>query len=340
MLPSSTARDRFTEWHKAARILVYDADSASLAEGGNVLGLLRKFRNEGYSRDVAFVKGGFHAIWRDMPSIIDTTPPPREDEDDGLPAMSKSLSAPAAAPALRTKHLPMSAFTLSSTAAASQPSLSLSQRRTMHLHSLSLSQPQSEVSLPSAVSLGPRTHLSLCSLCKPLNTHHAQAQVIPPTPMAIRADPFSTLAPLASTSASASLRLPPTKEGVATAAFPQYPDPTSLPTLSPQTGLHLRPHYNSLPPAPAVSLPFSCPSVSHQTPWSRYPMVELRPDLARIYFFPFSRTRGWSRAHKWTSWPSARTRWRGECGYGEEMDGAGWYSTSVWWCRTRSAHPA
>ena len=129
---------------------MYDADSAVLAEGGNVLGLLRKFRNEGYTRDVAFVRGGFHAVWREMPSLIDSEPPPREDDDDGLPAMSKSASAPAAAPTLRTKHLPMSAFTHSSTvaaAAASQPSLSLSQRRTMHLHSLSLSQSQSEVRL-------------------------------------------------------------------------------------------------------------------------------------------------------------------------------------------------
>ncbi|KAH8101595.1 hypothetical protein BXZ70DRAFT_891438 [Cristinia sonorae] len=145
MLPSVAARERFSDWQNADRILVYDADSSSLVEGGNLLGLLRKFRTEGYTRDVAFVKGGFHAVWREMPSLVDTQPPPREDDEDSLPAMTKSASAPSVAPALRTKQLPMSAFTLSSTAASSQPSLSLSQRRAMHHHSLSLSQSQSEM---------------------------------------------------------------------------------------------------------------------------------------------------------------------------------------------------
>lgn len=142
MLPTPASRERFTEWDRAARIVVYDADSVALADGSNLLGLLRKFRNEGYSRDVAFVKGGFHAVWRDLPAAIDTNPPPREDDDDGLPAMAKSASAPTAAPLLRATQLPVSV------SSPSQPALSLSQRRAaMHMHSLSLSQPQSAVGI-------------------------------------------------------------------------------------------------------------------------------------------------------------------------------------------------
>lgn len=145
MLPTPASRERFTEWNKAARIVVYDGDSVALVDGSNILGLLRKFRSEGYTRDVAFVKGGFHAVWRDLPTAIDTNPPPREDDDDGLPAMTKSVSAPTAAPLLRAKQLPTSAL---SSASSSQPALSLSQRRAaMHMNSLSLSQPQSAVGI-------------------------------------------------------------------------------------------------------------------------------------------------------------------------------------------------
>ena len=103
-------------------------------------------------------------------------------------------------------------------------------------------------------------------LLKSLTTHRTQTQAVPSTPMSSRADPFSTLAPPSSTSVSASLRLPPMQEGVVASAFPQFPDSTSVPTLSPPPGVHPRPHYHSMPPAPAVSLSslhFASPSGLH-----------------------------------------------------------------------------
>ncbi|THG93498.1 hypothetical protein EW026_g7754 [Hermanssonia centrifuga] len=47
MLSSASARARFTAWNSAHRILVYDADSQSLNEGGNLLGLMRSSAKRG-----------------------------------------------------------------------------------------------------------------------------------------------------------------------------------------------------------------------------------------------------------------------------------------------------
>jgi len=43
---------------QATRVLVYDADSNLLADGNNVLGLLRKFHSEGFTGELAWLKGG------------------------------------------------------------------------------------------------------------------------------------------------------------------------------------------------------------------------------------------------------------------------------------------
>ncbi|OBZ79060.1 Receptor-type tyrosine-protein phosphatase gamma [Grifola frondosa] len=86
MIPSPTARARFARWDHASRIVVYDADASVLANGGNLLGLMRKFRNEGFPvhRDIAWLR--------------------EEDaEHDHAEA------------ALRTRRLPKSAFTFAST---------------------------------------------------------------------------------------------------------------------------------------------------------------------------------------------------------------------------------
>ncbi|KDQ30254.1 hypothetical protein PLEOSDRAFT_1095875 [Pleurotus ostreatus PC15] len=140
MLPASTARSRFTRWHTAARIIVYDTDSAAIPDHSNIHGLLRKFRNDPvhFTGELAWVQGGFQAVWREQPHLIDNNPPPPEtdaEEDDQQQ------------PLLRAR-LPASAFSAASTTAAMspqrpQPRSTLSARlRASGIPSLSLSQPQ------------------------------------------------------------------------------------------------------------------------------------------------------------------------------------------------------
>lgn len=156
MLPNRIARRKFSQWRLARRILVYDADSAILPDGSNVLGLLRKFRAEvGLPADpqpsggqatspgelqLCWLKGGFQNVSREQPSLLDSSPASDDEDEDDTPSppsfadphyLAKSeisdptsmasrqmtLSMPTAnrPTLLRTKHLPMSAFTASST---------------------------------------------------------------------------------------------------------------------------------------------------------------------------------------------------------------------------------
>lgn len=113
MLHSSSARARFAAWPNANRILVYDADSVLVPDTSNIAGLLRKFRAEGFTGELAWVKGGFQAVWRDARHCVTTDhPSPDEDDPDGT-----TFSG-----ALRTKHLPKAAFSLSTTTAANAAS--------------------------------------------------------------------------------------------------------------------------------------------------------------------------------------------------------------------------
>lgn len=99
MLPTEAARRKFSQWRSAHRILVYDADSSTIHEGSNLLGLLRKFRAEGsqplpdgspspdadamvVERELTWLRGGFQAVWRERRDLIDSAPPPDEDELD------------------------------------------------------------------------------------------------------------------------------------------------------------------------------------------------------------------------------------------------------------------
>ncbi|KAF9229739.1 hypothetical protein BS17DRAFT_763243 [Gyrodon lividus] len=109
MLPSPSARARFAAWPSATRILVYDADSAFTPDTSNIAGLLRKFRAEGFTGELGWLRGGFQAVWREARELA-TTEQPTPDEDDSELADSSG--------ALRTKHLPKAAFSLSSTTAA------------------------------------------------------------------------------------------------------------------------------------------------------------------------------------------------------------------------------
>ncbi|KAF8525141.1 protein-tyrosine phosphatase-like protein [Hysterangium stoloniferum] len=109
MLPSNASRRRFSRWKDASRIIVYDADSHTMPEGSNVRGLLRKFDREGFTGDLAWLKGGFAEVWREQRTLVDERPPSpdsgEEDETTGY---------------LCAKKLPSSAFQQASTTTASQ----------------------------------------------------------------------------------------------------------------------------------------------------------------------------------------------------------------------------
>lgn len=110
MLPSSSGRRRFSAWRAASKILVYDADSQSIPDGSNILGLLRKFENEGFNGDLTWLKGGFAGVWREQRTLV----------DDGPPSPDSSEEEDAGAGYLRAKKLPSSAFQQVSTTTATQ----------------------------------------------------------------------------------------------------------------------------------------------------------------------------------------------------------------------------
>ncbi|KAJ7785694.1 hypothetical protein B0H16DRAFT_1294690 [Mycena metata] len=122
MLPSHSARTRFAAWRQAPRILVYDADSAALSDTSNIQGLLRKFRAEApdATTQLAWVQGGFQAVWSLRRDLVDVVPPPPESEtetDDDDDAVAE----PANSRVLRAHNLPRAAFALTSTTQAQGP---------------------------------------------------------------------------------------------------------------------------------------------------------------------------------------------------------------------------
>ena len=81
-LASPAARARFSAYASFAAVLVYDADSSALPEGGNLLGLMRKLGREGNKAEVCGGKGGFHAGWRERMDLVDREPPSDGEEEE------------------------------------------------------------------------------------------------------------------------------------------------------------------------------------------------------------------------------------------------------------------
>ncbi|KAH9920557.1 uncharacterized protein BXZ73DRAFT_104682 [Epithele typhae] len=123
MLPTPAARARLASWSNASRILIYDADSAVIPPTSNLLGLMRKFRNEGFppTRDIAWLRGGFHAAFKESPDMAHTGSPADEGDEDEADVQMETdrdpapLTALAPARVLRAKLLPQSAFTSTTT---------------------------------------------------------------------------------------------------------------------------------------------------------------------------------------------------------------------------------
>ncbi|KAJ7480085.1 hypothetical protein B0H11DRAFT_1725397 [Mycena galericulata] len=117
MLPSHSARTRFSAWRSASRILVYDADSTALTDTSNIHGLLRKFRAEAPDAAIslAWIQGGFQAVWALRRDCIDVVPPTPETDETEDEEPDEDRAAPRI---LRAHHLPRAAFALTSTTQA------------------------------------------------------------------------------------------------------------------------------------------------------------------------------------------------------------------------------
>ncbi|PFH54689.1 hypothetical protein AMATHDRAFT_231 [Amanita thiersii Skay4041] len=154
MLSNPAARSRFASWASASRILVYDADSSAIPESSIIYALLRKFKNEGFTRDLAWLRGGFQALVREARDIVDTQPesshPDPDDEDDNDISLRSNQSI------LRPNRLPMNAFTLSST--------TLSINSPSHFNSAPIA---SKVKPPGPLAFHPPPTLDTMSLARP-----------------------------------------------------------------------------------------------------------------------------------------------------------------------------
>ncbi|KAJ7451163.1 hypothetical protein FB451DRAFT_1526204, partial [Mycena latifolia] len=118
MLPSRGARTRFSAWRSAPRILVYDADSAAISDTSNIQGLLRKFRAEAPDAPIAlaWVQGGFQAVWSLRRDLVESVPPTPETETEDEDPEDDAQDTPQRV--LRAHHLPRAAFALASTTQA------------------------------------------------------------------------------------------------------------------------------------------------------------------------------------------------------------------------------
>ncbi|KAI0668741.1 hypothetical protein C8Q78DRAFT_243340 [Trametes maxima] len=231
MLPTTSAREKFSKWPEASRILVYDADSASIpqhTQSNNLLGLMRKFRSEGFppDREVAWLRGGFHSIWRDYPQLVDHEPPSEEAEEEeesqtesvaGSPAVPmKTMSAPGTARVLRAQQLPKSAFTSATT-----------------------------------IPLRPRA-------MPPPST--VPMQIVPPTPAMSGKDPFAKVSAVPPTPAADTLgSLPPPQR----AGKPQFALRLPPGLMRPKTATPM------VPRGPLYSMPTLSPQYTHSGAYGR-----------------------------------------------------------------------
>ncbi|GAA6056726.1 hypothetical protein JCM3770_005867 [Rhodotorula araucariae] len=137
----------FDQWAAAGAIVVIDAESTSLVEGGGVASLLAKFDKAGFAGKLGWVKGGWYALrtqLRALPAheqqlLLDTgladgdgsatadgtsTPASPGFKTTGLggprsssPAVSGAGSKKHGRPVLQVRDLPIAAFQLASTSA-------------------------------------------------------------------------------------------------------------------------------------------------------------------------------------------------------------------------------
>lgn len=110
MLTDNAAREHFQQWSSAPRLLVYDTDSIVLTEANNLFGLLRKFQIAGYRGELAWVKGGLTAVYKEARSLLELAP--ISPSLDDTPNESEDV--------LQPRNLPLLAFQQASTTLVGQ----------------------------------------------------------------------------------------------------------------------------------------------------------------------------------------------------------------------------
>lgn len=155
MLSSPQARARFQAWPRASRILVYDADTNAILDSSNINGLLRKFINGGFTGQLAWLQGGFQAVWREQRELIDATPLMPEAEMGEADDQPPTLLCP--------RRLPLAAFSSCSTTAASP----LQQRRAPMLSAMSVSASSNMTAVPMPMSMSLSLPIPQCSAFSP-----------------------------------------------------------------------------------------------------------------------------------------------------------------------------
>ncbi|KAI4187825.1 MAG: hypothetical protein LQ346_005428 [Caloplaca aetnensis] len=73
------AKAKFDQWKDANIIIVYDASSSQLKDAMTCVNTLKKFTNEGWQGSQIIVKGGFAAISKSCPTLIDKGSGQEED---------------------------------------------------------------------------------------------------------------------------------------------------------------------------------------------------------------------------------------------------------------------
>lgn len=127
MLPSTSSRERFSQWQTASRIIVYDSDASAIPKGSNINGLLEKFKKEGFTGDLGWLQGGFQAVWRTQRHLVTSDPPsPSPEPEEGPNTTAPSVFPSAPLGVLRTRHLPMSAFSHTSTTSTNKIAITAS----------------------------------------------------------------------------------------------------------------------------------------------------------------------------------------------------------------------
>ncbi|KAG9033582.1 hypothetical protein FRB95_014660 [Tulasnella sp. JGI-2019a] len=114
LLPDARDKEAFQLWKSAEIIIVYDADSAALADSSNILSLLNKLKTAGAPGRLACVFGGMNAIVTSgIPNLADTSTPEAELTDGEYPTASRNEL-------LSVRGLSLAAFQQGSTTVAAQ----------------------------------------------------------------------------------------------------------------------------------------------------------------------------------------------------------------------------
>lgn len=83
-------KTRFAQWNQVQFIAVYDANSSTVRDATSAVNTLRKFTNEGWTGVVCIVRGGFQALSKQTPQLVEKS---ESSRPGGLNKKNLSLDA-------------------------------------------------------------------------------------------------------------------------------------------------------------------------------------------------------------------------------------------------------